>query len=41
MEGAREYLEANEEAIKTIQKNIEDNKIECDFEMQDAYIVQV
>ena len=38
MEDAREYLEANEEAIKTIQKNIENNKIECDLEVQDAYI---
>ena len=35
---ARQYLEANEEAIKTIQNNINENKIECDFELQDAYI---
>lgn len=35
---AKDYLEANEQAIKTIKQNIDENNIECDFEYQDAYI---
>ena len=34
---AKKYLEANENAIKNIKKIIEDEKLECDFEIQDAY----
>ena len=34
---AKKYLEANEIAIKNIKKIVEDGKIECDFEIQDAY----
>ena len=36
-EYAKKYLEANELAIKNIQKIINDEKIDCDFEIQDAY----
>ena len=35
---AKQYLEANEMAIKNIEKIIEEEKIECDFEWQDAYV---
>ena len=35
---AKQYLEANEMAIKNIAKIIEEEKIECDFEWQDAYV---
>lgn len=35
---AKQYLEANEEAIKNISNIIEEEKIECDFEIQDAYV---
>lgn len=35
---AKQYLDANEEAIKNIANIIEEEKIECDFEWQDAYI---
>lgn len=35
---AKDYLEANEQAIKTIKQNIDENNIECDFEYQDSYI---
>ncbi len=37
-EKAREYLEANEQAILNIMKIIKEEKIECDLELQDAYI---
>lgn len=35
---AKKYLEANENAIKTIKNIIDENNIECDFEFQDAYV---
>ena len=35
---AKQYLEANEMAIKNIANIIEEEKIECDFEWQDAYV---
>lgn len=35
---AKEYAEANENAIKLIKKIIDDNKIDCDFKEQSAYI---
>lgn len=35
---AKQYLQANEEAIQNIAKIIEEEKIECDFEWQDAYV---
>lgn len=38
IEKARDYLQANEEAIQTIKHNIEENNIKCDFEEQDAYV---
>ena len=38
IEKAREYLEANEQAILNIMKIIKEEKIECDLELQDAYI---
>ena len=37
-EAALQYLMANEMAIKNIKKIIDDEKIDCDFDMQDAYI---
>ena len=37
-EDARKYLQANEEAIRTVKQNIDENNIECDFEYQDAYV---
>lgn len=37
-EAAQQYLESNEKAIKNIAKIIEEEKIECDFEWQDAYV---
>ncbi len=35
---AKQYLEANEQAIKNIAKIIEEENIACDFEWQDAYV---
>lgn len=35
---AKQYLEANEKAIQNIANIIEEEKIECDFEWQDAYV---
>lgn len=35
---AKQYLEANEQAIKNIETIIKQEKIDCDFEKQDAYI---
>ena len=35
---AKQYLDANEEAIQNIKKVIEKEKINCDFEFQDSYI---
>lgn len=37
-EKAREYPDANEQAILNIMKIIKEEKIECDLELQDAYI---
>ncbi len=37
-EKAKQYLEANEEAIKNIQKIIEEEQIECEFQKKDAYV---
>lgn len=34
---AKKYLEANEKAIKNIKKIVDEEKIDCDFEIQDAY----
>lgn len=35
---AKQYLDANEQAIKNIGKIIKDENIECEFEKQDAYV---
>lgn len=35
---AKQYLEANELAIRNIEKIIEEEKIECEYEKQDAYV---
>ena len=35
---AKKYYLANEEAIKNIEETIEEENIDCDFEMQSAYI---
>lgn len=35
---AKQYLEANEEAIKNIEKIVKDENIECDFEKQNSYV---
>ena len=35
---AKQYLDANEMAIKNIANIIEEEKIECDFEWQDSYV---
>ena len=35
---AKQYLEANEMAIRNIANIIEEEKIKCDFEWQDAYV---
>ncbi|MBQ3416024.1 MAG: FAD-dependent oxidoreductase [Clostridia bacterium] len=37
-EFAKKYLEANEIALKNIEKIIEKENIDCDFEKQDAYV---
>lgn len=38
LEFAKKYYEANEEAIKNIEKIIAQENIDCDFEIQDAYV---
>lgn len=38
IEEARNYLEANEEAIRCVKQIIDENNIDCDFEYQDAYV---
>jgi len=38
VEQAKEYLYANEDAIKNIEKIINEENIQCDFERQDAYV---
>ena len=35
---AKKYLEANEEAIKNIEKIVTEEKIDCDFEKQNSYV---
>ena len=35
---AKEYLDSNEQAIKNIKQIIDEEKIDCDFEYQDAYV---
>ena len=35
---AKKYLEANEKAIKQIEKRIEKENIDCDFEKLTSYI---
>lgn len=37
-EKAKQYLEANEQAIKNIASIIQEEKIDCDFERQDNYV---
>ena len=37
-EKAKQYLQANEEAISNIEKIIKEEKIDCEFEKQDAYV---
>ncbi|MFT8347659.1 FAD-dependent oxidoreductase [Clostridium saccharoperbutylacetonicum] len=37
-EGARQYAEANELAIKRYKEIIDEEKIECDFEYKDSYV---
>lgn len=37
-EKAKQYLEANEQAIKNIEKIIQEENINCEFEKQDAYV---
>lgn len=37
-EKAKQYLDANEQAIKNIENIIKDEKIDCNFEKQDAYV---
>ena len=37
-EKAKQYLEANEQAIQNIQNIIKEENIECDFEKQNAYV---
>lgn len=37
-EFAKKYLEANEEAIRNIEKIIKEENINCDFEKQDAFV---
>ena len=38
LEYAKKYLESNENGIKLAEKIINEEKIECDFEKQDAYV---
>ncbi|MDP4181757.1 MAG: FAD-dependent oxidoreductase, partial [Bacillota bacterium] len=35
---ARQYADANETAIRTIEKMVKENNIECDFKAQSAYV---
>lgn len=35
---AKQYLDSNEQAINNIKQIVQDEKIDCDFEKQDAYI---
>lgn len=37
-EKAKQYLEANEEAIQNIEKIVKDEAIDCEFERQDSYV---
>lgn len=37
-EQAKQYLKANEKAIKNIEKIVKEENIECDFEKQDSYV---
>lgn len=37
-DSAKQYLYANEQAIKNIEKIIQEEKIDCDFERQDNYV---
>ncbi len=37
-EKAKQYYEANEQAISNIEKIIQEEQIDCDFEKQDAYV---
>ena len=38
LEYAKKYFQANEEAIKEIEKNIIENEINCDFQKENNYI---
>jgi len=38
LEEAKQYLKANEEGLKLIKKIIDENKIQCDFKEQDAFV---
>lgn len=38
IEEAKQYARSNEEAIKLMAKIIEENKIDCDFQWQNAYV---
>ncbi len=38
IEYAKQYLQANEQAISNIKTIIENEKIECDFDIQDSYV---
>ncbi len=37
-EKAKQYLQANEQAIRNIEKIVQEENIECEFEKQDAYV---
>ena len=37
-EKAKQYLEANEQAIQNMKKIIQEERIECEFEEQEAYV---
>ena len=37
-EKAKQYLEANEQAIRNIEKIIQEEQIECEFQKKDAYV---
>ena len=39
IEFAKEYLNANEEAIRNIESIIKEENIDCDFERQDSYVL--
>lgn len=38
VEKAKQYLEANEQAIKNIEEIVNEEGLDCDFEKQDAYV---